>query len=63
MASLSDIFGNAKGLKGLLSDEEIGSVQGDSLLQASLALMAAGGPSASPEKRLRAVLRARWAMC
>jgi hypothetical protein len=48
MASLSDIFGNAKGLKGLLSDEEIGSVQGDSLLQASLALMAAGGPSASP---------------
>jgi hypothetical protein len=48
MASLSDIFGNAKGLKGLLSDEEIGSVQGDALLQASLALMAAGGPSASP---------------
>lgn len=48
MPSIYDIFGNAKGLKGLLSDEEIGSVQGDSLLQASLALMAAGGPSASP---------------
>jgi hypothetical protein len=48
MASLSDIFGNAKGLKGLLTDDEIGSAQGDALLQASLALMAAGGPSASP---------------
>lgn len=48
MASAYDIFGNAKGLKGLLSDEEIGSAQGDALLQASLALMAAGGPSASP---------------
>jgi hypothetical protein len=48
MASLYDIFGNAKGLQGLLTEPEIGSAQGDALLQASLALMAAGGPSDRP---------------
>lgn len=48
MPSIYDIFGNANGLRGLLSDEEISGAQGDALINAGLALMAAGGPSTTP---------------
>lgn len=43
--ALSDIFGSGAQFKGLLSDEDIGGAKNDALLNASLALLAAGGPS------------------
>lgn len=43
--ALSDIFGSGSQFKGLLSDEDIGGAKNDALLNASLALLSAGGPS------------------